>query len=85
MKHTDQNTDHIYLPLKKVEKEIRSEFDSLLRRSFDRLEEIAQIEKELWLRIDKTEQDCKNMLAEVERKTKEQVLRFPYGIFLFRL
>ena len=85
MKHTDEHTDHIYLPLKKVEKEIRSEFDSLLRRSFDRLEELAQIEMELWLRIDKTKQDGKNMFAEVERKTKEQVLPFPCDMLLFGL
>ena len=61
-----------------MEKEIRNEFDNLLRRSFEKLEEIAQIEKELWLRIDKTEQECKSMLAEVERKTKEQVHVLPF-------
>ena len=66
-------SDHIYLPLKKVEKEIRSEFDNLLRRSSEKLEKIALKEKNLWLRLDETQQDCDRMIAEVEKKAEEQV------------
>ena len=66
-------SDHIYLPLKKVEKEIRSEFDNLLRRSSEKLEEIALKEKNLWLRLDETQQDCNRMIAEVDKKAEEQV------------
>ena len=66
-------SDHIYLPLKKVEKEIRSEFDNLLRESHEKLEEIAKIEKRLWLRLDNTQQECAKMIADVENKTEEQV------------
>ena len=79
---------HTYQTLRQTASKLTAEFEVVLKRCSEKITEMCKVEKGAWLKLDQLEQDCQELIKQVETKAESLVSltilqNFIYYVTLF--
>ena len=67
------NGQHTYQTLRQTASKLTAEFEVVIKRCSEKITEMCKVEKEAWLKLDQLEENCQELITQVERKAESLV------------
>ena len=74
---------HTYQTLGQTTLSLKSEFEEVIKRCSDKITEMCKVEKETWIKLDQLEEDCQDLIDQVETKAETLVSSIPFVVIQF--
>ena len=67
------NGQHTYQTLRQTASKLTTEFEVVIKRCSEKITEMCKVEKGAWLKLDQLEENCQELITQVERKAESLV------------